>query len=595
LLFNPIIFLKKVIFTEYYKKESMTKYIVVAGGVISGVGKGISTASIGKILQEYGFSVTAVKIDPYLNYDAGTLRPTEHGEVWVTNDGGEIDQDLGNYERFLGKAIPKSNNITTGQVYKAVIDRERRGDYLGETVQIIPHIPNEVKRKVIDAGKGYDFVLIEIGGTIGDYENLPFLFAMKSLERDIGKENIIYILVSYLLIPRHTEEMKTKPTQQAIKMLAESSGIFPDFILCRAPITLDDIRKKKIETYANIAADKIISEPDIDTIYRVPLDLEKEHLGIKILNELGLKPRKDPDWSIWERLVERIANPSKKIKIAIVGKYLDMGSFMLSDSYISVNQALIHAGAQIDTGIDIEWIDSKKLENDNKEVEKLANYTGIIIPGGFGSSGIEGKINAIKFARENNIPFLGLCYGMQLALIEFARNVCGMNDAHTTEINSNCNYPIIDLLENQREIIKQSKYGGTMRLGEYAAFLLNNSKVWNLYKETKRIESDKEDIKLLRLNKDQYFRLGLLNEGDLILERHRHRYEVSPKYIEKFEENGMIFSGFHEANNGIKLMEFIELPNHKFFIATQAHPEFKSWLENPSPLFLGFVKACAED
>ena len=270
----------------------MTKYIVVAGGVISGVGKGVSTASIGKILKEYGFSVTAIKIDPYINYDAGTLRPTEHGEVWVTDDGGEIDQDLGNYERFLEIDVPKKNNITTGQIYKTVIDRERKGEYLGKTVQFIPHIPDEVKRRVVDSGKDFDFALIEIGGTVGDYENVPFLFAMKSLERDIGKENIIYVLVTYLLIPRHTEEMKTKPTQQAIRMLAESSGIFPDFILCRAPVALDEVRRKKIEVYANIKSDYIISEPDIDTIYRIPLDLEKEKIGEKILDKFGLLEKK---------------------------------------------------------------------------------------------------------------------------------------------------------------------------------------------------------------------------------------------------------------------------------------------------------------
>jgi len=363
----------------------MPKYIVVSGGVISGVGKGVSTASIGNLLQQYGFSVTAIKIDPYINYDAGTMRPTEHGEVWVTDDGGEIDQDLGNYERFLGIHISKDNNLTTGKIYKSVIDRERSGGYLGETVQFIPHIPEEIKNRVKKAAEGFDFALIEIGGTIGDYENLPFLFAMKSLEREVGKQNMLHFLVTYLIIPRHIQEMKTKPTQQAIKMLSESAGIFPDFILCRGPVALDHIRRRKIEIYANIKSDHIISEPDIDTIYRIPLDLEKEQLAQKIFHEMGIEARKKPDFKIWESLVERIVNPGSRVKIAMVGKYVDTGDFTLSDSYVSVNQALLHAGANLDLGIDIHWIDSKTLEKDDGELEKLKDYAGILVPGGFGS------------------------------------------------------------------------------------------------------------------------------------------------------------------------------------------------------------------
>src|SRR3989338_2916126 len=409
----------------------MVKFIVVAGGVISGVGKGVTTSSIGKILQEYGFKVTAVKIDPYINFDAGTLRPTEHGEVWVTDDGGEIDQDLGNYERFLGADIPKKNNITTGQVYGKVIENERAGKYLGETVQFIPHIPDEIKKRIKDAAEGYDFCLIEIGGTIGDYENIPYLFAMKSLERELGKENIIYVLITYLPIPSHIEEMKTKPTQQAIRLLGEQ-GIMPDFIICRAKNALDEVRKKKIEQYANIRSSHVISEPDIDTIYRIPLDLEKENLGLKILEECKLKPKAKPDWAKWKKLVDNIADHGKKIKIAMVGKYLDIGDYSLKDSYISINQALQHAAANLNAKAEIVWIDSKSLESSENKLKELKNYNGIIIPGGFGGSGVEGKIKAIKFARENNIPFLGLCYGMQLAVVEFARDVCGMKDANTT-------------------------------------------------------------------------------------------------------------------------------------------------------------------
>ncbi len=567
----------------------MVRYIVVAGGVISGVGKGVTTASIGKILQKYGYRVTSVKIDPYINYDAGTLRPTEHGEVWVTDDGGEIDQDLGNYERFLGMDIPKRNNLTTGQVYGKVIENERKGKYLGETVQFIPHIPDEIKKRINDSAKGYDFCLIEIGGTIGDYENIPYLFAMKSLEREIGKENIIYVLITYLPVPSHIEEMKTKPTQQAIRLLTEH-GIVPDFIVCRAKNSLDKVRKKKIETYANIKSEHVISEPDIDTIYRIPLDLEKEKMGLKILKEFGLEPRAKPDWKKWKKLVDSIST-GKNIKVAMVGKYVDIGDFTLADSYVSVNQALKHAAANLGAKIEIVWIDAKKLEKDDSALKELKNYNGLIIPGGFGSSGVEGKIRAIGFARENDIPFLGLCYGMQLAVVEFARNVCGMNNANTTEVDGKTKYPVIDILPTQKKLMAENRYGGTMRLGAYAAMLKDDSKVLTLYKE--RIEEDKKRIARFKNNKDESFRLGLLEKGKkTVLERHRHRYEVNPKYIWKFEEKGLVFSGFHVRKDKARLMEFIELPEHRYFLATQAHPEFKSSLTNPAPLFYGFVKAC---
>lgn len=571
----------------------MTKYIIVVGGVISGVGKGVTTASIAKILMEYGFKVTTIKIDPYINYDAGTLRPTEHGEVWVTDDGGEIDQDLGNYERFLGKDLPKKNNITTGQIYHKVIDNERKGKYLGETVQFIPHIPEEVKRRILEVSKDNDFVVIEIGGTIGDFENIPFLFAVKSLERDIGKQDVLYFLITYVLIPRHTKEMKTKPTQQAIRLLSES-GIFPDFILCRAPVPLDKVRKGKIETYANIASDYVISEPDIDTIYRVPLDLEKEELGKKILKKCNLQPKTEPKWSKWSQLVEKIANPSKKIKVAVVGKYVDIGDFTLTDSYISINESLKHAGAHNDVGIEIVWIDSKTLEKDKKYVaEALKDIDGILIPGGFGSSGIEGKINAIRYARENGVPFLGLCYGLQLALVEFARNVCDMENANTVEVDKDTKYPIVSIQEAQKDLMKKKDYGGTMRLGAYAAILKKDTTVYKLYKETGRIDLDRIRLEKLGQDEKESFRLGKVNEDDIvILERHRHRFEVNPEFIDRLCDKGMVFSGYHERKDGTKLMEFIELENHPFFVGTQGHPEFKSRLTEPAPLFYGFVRAC---
>ena len=572
----------------------MTRYIVVAGGVMSGVGKGVTTASIGKILQEHGYKVTAIKIDPYINYDAGTLRPTEHGEVWVTDDGGEIDQDLGTYERFLNLDIPKRNNITTGQIYKTVIDKERQGEYLGQTVQFIPHIPDEIKRRIKEGSDGNDFVIIEVGGTIGDYENIPFLFALKSLERDIGKQNLSYVLVTYLPIPSHIEEMKTKPTQQAIRLLSES-GIFPDFIICRAKKALDVVRKKKIETYANIASDNVISEPDIETVYQIPLDLEKEKLGEKLLKEFGIKSKKSPQWPEWKKLVDNILNPKNNVKIAIVGKYIDIGDYNLADSYISINQSLMHAGASLNTGVEISWLDSKTFEKDKKSLNELKNYNGIIVPGGFGSSGVEGKINAINYARINKIPYLGLCYGLQLAVVEFARNVCGLKDAHTTEVNLKTSTPVIDVQPAQKEILEKSMYGGTMRLGAYAAILKEKSQILKLYEETGRLKEDEKRIQELIKDKTQAFRLGILEKGKkTVLERHRHRYEVNPKFVDTLEKNGLVFSGYYMRADNTKLMEYIELQGHPYFISTQSHPEFKSRLGNPSPLFYGFVKACGK-
>ncbi len=560
-----------------------TKYIVVTGGVISGVGKGVATASIGKILQEYGFSVTAIKIDPYINCDAGTLRPTEHGEVWVTDDGGEIDQDLGNYERFLTIEIPKKNNITTGQVYRELIEKERQGDFLGETVQFIPHVPNEIKRRVKEASLGYDIALVEIGGTIGDYENIPFLFAMKALEREIGKENIVYVLVTYLPIPSHIEEMKTKPTQTAIKLLTEH-GIIPDFILCRAKNPLDQVRKKKIEMYANIKAENVISAPDIkETLYSIPLNFEKEHLGEKILKELNIKPKKQPSWEKWKKLVDTIENAPRTVNIAMVGKYLDIGDYTLNDSYISVNEALKHAGANLNTKVKITWIDAKRFEKNQQELFILKDFDGLIVPGGFGASGVEGKIKAIQFAREQKIPFLGLCYGLQLASIEYARNVCKLKDAHTTEVNPETPDPIIIMLPEQASI--QSK-GGTMRLGSYVAILKENTKIFDLYTKTGRLARDKEKLKSITEKK----RIGKLDGENIVFERHRHRFECNPKYIELLEKNGLVIPGFHIREDGTKLVEFIEYKD-SFGVALQGHCEFRSSLEDPSPLFYGLVEA----
>lgn len=536
----------------------MTKYIFVSGGVISGVGKGVATASIGRILKEYGFSVTAVKIDPYINCDAGTMRPTEHGEVWVTDDGGEIDQDLGNYERFLETPILKNNGITTGQIYKELIEKERRGDFLGETVSFIPHVPDEVKRRIKKAGEGYDICLIEIGGVIGDYENIPFLFADKSLELELGSVNVCNVMVTYMPIPGHIEEMKTKPTQLAVKMLREN-GIQPDFILCRGKQPLDEVRKRKIENYANVAPGHVISAPDVvgedtpNTIYVVPLNFEKDNLGEKLMKRLGLEKKSDPTWEDWKEMVRKTTYPSRHINIAIVGKYLSIGDFQLTDSYLSVSAALSHAGAANDVGINIHWVSAKRIE---EEKEDLSKYDGILVPGGFGKTGVEGKIKAVQYARENNIPYLGLCYGLQMAVIEFARNVCGL-DANTTEVDPEVEHKIIDILPGQVNI---NEKGGTMRLGSYEAILKENSKIAKIYGKTH------------------------------VNERHRHRYEVNPEYHKALEENGLIISGTSPSG---KLAEFIELPNHRFFIATQSHPEFKSTPMHPAPMFNEFIKAAA--
>ncbi|MBN1291772.1 MAG: CTP synthase (glutamine hydrolyzing) [Candidatus Latescibacteria bacterium] len=561
---------------------------------MSGVGKGMATAATAKILTEYGFSVTAVKIDPYISFDAGLFRPTEHGEVWVTDDGGEIDQDLGNYERFLNKNISRTHNITTGQIYKTVIDRERRGEYLGATVELIPHITDEIKNRVTTAAENYDICMVEIGGTMGEYQNIPFLFAMKSLQIDIGMDSMMYVLITYLPVPSHIEEMKTKPTQQAIKLLSENA-IFPDLILCRAGKPLDIIRKKKIQTYANISSDYVISAPDTNNLYSIPLNFEKEYIGRKIVDKLNLKPRKKPDWTQWKTYVKRIDKPKQHVDIAIVNKYVVTGSFKLADCFISVSQSLVHAGAELDVGVNIHWVDAKSIELTDDPGEILSKYDGILIPGGFGEQGFEGMIKAVRYARENNIPYLGLCFGMHLAICEFARNVCGLEKASSSEINPNTPHPVITIIESQKNRLATEGYGGTMRLGAYAAVLKKDTQIYNMYDVTGRIESDSRIIETLRSDPAQKFRLGKLKKNDVaVIERHRHRYEVNPDYIEILSNNGIVFGGHHIKNDGTKLMEFIEMPDKKCFIATQGHPEFTSRLGNPNPMFLTFVKASAD-
>jgi len=554
-----------------------TKYIIVAGGVISGVGKGIATASIGKIIKEYGYRVTLLKIDPYINHDAGTLRPTEHGEVWVTYDGGEIDQDLGTYERFIDERIPKRNNLTTGQVYKSVIDRERRGEYLGQTVQFIPHITDEIKERIQSASEGYDVVVIEIGGTVGDYENVPFLNAVKGLELALGRQHVAHVLVTFLPVPDHIGEMKTKPTQQAVRMFSEH-GITPDFLVCRSKFALDEVRSKKIEEFTHISCEHIFPTPDVESVYQMPLALERHGMGKKMLQRLELPVRREPDWSAWQEQITRILKPARRVKVAVVGKYLASGKYCLTDSYLSICHALVHAGAQHDTAIDIEWMDAARFEGVHDCDKLLDGMAGLIIPGGFGAVGIQGKINAIQHVRERGVPYLGLCYGMQLAAVEYARNVCGLADANTTEVDPHTPHPIIDMILLQQQIIDEGRYGGTMRLGECEATIRRDSTVHKLYQHARACEIQMDDGQ----------------ERIVVYERHRHRYEVNPDYVDQLEAADLHFSGHHVRADGTKLMEFIELPNHPFFVATQAHPEFTSRFGAPNALFSGFVHACCQ-
>jgi len=534
-----------------------THYIFVTGGVLSGLGKGITTASIGKVLQSKGFTITAIKIDPYINIDAGTLRPTEHGEVWVTDDGGEIDQDLGHYERFLDANISKEHNITTGQVYRVVIEKERKGEYLGKTVEVIPHIPDEIKRRikeVADRTKA-DFVLIEIGGTVGDYQNVLFLEAAREMR--LEGENVLFIHVGYLPVLSYLGEMKTKPMQHSVREI-RTIGIQPDFIVCRSEYPVDEVRKNKIALFCNVKKDDIISNPNLENVYELPLIFEEQRLGEKILKKLNIKP-KSSDLKLWSKFIENSKALKKTVKIGIVGKYFDIGKYKLPDSYVSVIEAIKHAAWHNNLKPEIEWIDSKIFEKDPKKLSMLKEKDGIIVPGGFGESGVEGKIATIKYVRENKIPYIGLCYGMQLAVVEFARNVCKLEKANTTENDPNTPHPVIDFIPEQVKLIRESRYGATMRLGAYPAVLNKESLIRKLYGK------------------------------DRITERHRHRYEVNPKYVDILEKNGLVFSG--RSPDGV-LMEFMELPRHPFFVGTQGHPEFKSRPMKPSPMFDGLIKAC---
>ncbi|MDO8663324.1 MAG: CTP synthase, partial [Candidatus Wildermuthbacteria bacterium] len=460
----------------------MVKYIFVAGGVMSGIGKGVATASIGKILQSKGFKVTAVKIDPYINVDAGTMNPVEHGEVFVTNDGTECDQDIGNYERFLDEDLGTENYMTTGRVYETVIHKERNLEYGGKCVEVVPDIPNEVIARIKRAAKKTkaDFVLIEIGGTVGEYQNLLFLEAARMMKLEQPKE-VLFVFISYLPIPEMVGEMKTKPTQTAVRLLNEA-GIQPDIILGRAKVPIDEPRKRKISVFCNVDQKDVISAPDAESIYEVPVNYEKENLGDQVLEKFGLKSKKK-NLEDWIRLVKIIRETKKKVKIGIVGKYFGTGDFVLADSYISVIEAVKHASYWSKVSPELTWLSSETYEKNPEELKELKKLDGIIVPGGFGSRGVEGKIKAIEFCRKNKIPYLGLCFGLQLAVIEFARNVCGMKDANTTEIVKHSKYPVIDEMPEQKNLIQEKKYGGTMRLGEYPCLIKNRTRVRAAYKE----------------------------------------------------------------------------------------------------------------
>src|SRR3989344_1118951 len=535
-----------------------TKYIFVAGGVMSGVGKGVATASIGRILKEYGFSVTAVKIDPYINVDAGTMNPVEHGEVFVTEDGLECDQDIGNYERFLDQNILKTNYMTTGSVYQAVIQKERNLEYGGKCVEVVPDIPNEVIGRIKNAARlnRADFVLIEIGGTVGEYQNLLFLEAARMLKLD-EPVNVLFLLVTYLPVPEMTGEMKTKPTQYAVRSL-NMAGIQPDMIIARSSVALDNERKRKISVFCSVAERDIISAPDIDSIYEIPINFEKDKLGLRILNHFGLTGVKK-NFGKWKTLVAKIRNKKlPSVKIAIAGKYFASGDFIFADSYISVIEAVKHAAWANNRQPVITWLNAEEYEKNPRALVKLREFDGIIVPGGFGSRGIEGKIKVISFARTNAIPFLGLCYGLQLAVVEFARNVCNLKKAHTTEIAPNTAHPEICTMSEQLANIANKNLVVTMRLGGYVCEIKKGTLARKIY------------------------------GSDMVCERHRHRYEVNNKYLDELEKKGLVRSGINPDKN---LVEIIELPKHKFFVATKFHPELKSRPLNPHPIFKSFIKA----
>jgi len=550
------IFTSKSILLLLPKPISMqrTKYIFVSGGVTSSLGKGIIAASLAKLLQARGYAVTIQKLDPYLNIDPGTLNPYEHGECYVTNDGAETDLDLGHYERFLDTPTSQANNVTTGRIYQAVIDKERRGDYLGKTVQIIPHITDEIKYRIqlLEQTGKYNIIITEIGGTIGDIESLPYVEAVRQLMWEMGRENALVIHLTLLPYLSTTGELKTKPTQHSVKMLMES-GISPDILVCRTEHSITDEIRNKLALFCNVEKRAIIESIDAETIYDVPLLMLEEGLDQVVLEKLKLSTAIKPDLTQWNQFIEKFKNPSQTVEIGLIGKYVE-----LRDSYKSIVESTIHAGAMNDTKVNIHWIHSENLDVKTVENELLGLH-GIIVAPGFGPRGIEGKIKAVQFARENKIPFFGICLGMQMAVIEFARNVLKLENANSTEMDLQTPFPVIDLMNEQKTITNK---GGTMRLGEWECHLNPDSKVYEAYRK------------------------------EVIFERHRHRYEFNNQYLTQFENAGLKASG---ANPTTKLVETIEVENHPWFVGVQYHPEYKSTVLNPHPLFVSFIKAALEN
>jgi CTP synthase len=535
----------------------MTKYIFIVGGVMSGVGKGTASASIAKILQSKGYRLSAMKIDPYINVDAGTMNPLEHGEVFVTEDGDETDQDIGTYERFLDIDVNSTNYMTTGRVYQTVIEKERNLEYGGKCVEVVPHIPEEVIRRIKKASKlaHAEIMMIEVGGTVGEYQNALFLEAGRMMKQRHPKD-VLFVLVSYLPVPSKVGEMKTKPTQNANQLL-NSVGIQPDIILGRAEVPLDGPRKRKIAMFCNVNERDVISAPDADSVYEVPVNLEAEGISARILKKLGLRARQK-DLKDWRQFLKRVKESEKPVKIAVIGKYFSTGDFTLSDVYISVIESIKHAAWHFKRKPELHWLNSEQYEKDPEKLKELSDYDGVVIPGGFGTRGVEGKIAAIKYVREKKIPYLGLCYGMQLAAIEFARHIVGLKDANTAEINPTSPNLIVHIMPDQEGLVRQKKYGGTMRLGAYPCVLKSGT--------VSRAAYGKK----------------------LISERHRHRYELNNDYRDVLEKAGLVIAG--TSPDG-KLVEVIEVKDHPFFVASQFHPEFKTRPLAPHPLFREFIRA----
>ncbi|MGI6703826.1 MAG: CTP synthase [Clostridia bacterium] len=529
-----------------------TKHIFITGGVVSSLGKGITAASLGRLLKNRGLKVSMQKLDPYINVDPGTMSPYQHGEVFVTEDGAETDLDLGHYERFIDVNLTKDSSLTAGKIYWSVLNKERKGEYQGGTVQVIPHITNEIKECIKKVAKGVDVVITEIGGTVGDIESLPFLEAIRQLRHDAGRRNVLYIHVTLVPYLSRAGELKTKPTQHSVKEL-RSIGIQPDIIVCRTERPLTTGIKEKIALFCNVEPEAVVQNPDIFTIYDVPLLLGKEGLDDLVVEMMGLENCPPPDMTEWEELVDRAKNPKHKVTIALVGKYVE-----LHDAYLSVAEALCHGAIANDASLEIKWIHSAGVTEENV-AEQLRGADGVIIPGGFGDRGIDGKIHAIKYARESNIPLLGICLGMQLAVVEFARNILGYKDAHSMEFDPETSHPVIDIMPDQKDA---ESLGGTMRLGVYPCRLVEGTKAREAYNE------------------------------ELINERHRHRYEFSNGYREALAEKGLIISGLSPDG---RLVEIMELRDHPWFVGCQFHPEFKSRPNRPHPLFSGLIKAALQN